>query len=58
MKRRASADDFNRVDDFIDNCVPAGEAEDFPDLKAARKAWARILLTYGNAPKCEVKRKK
>lgn len=40
-------DDFNAVDNFIDICFSAGEAESIPEAKEARKSWARILQTFG-----------
>jgi hypothetical protein len=40
-------DDFNLVDDFIDICLSAGEAELIPEAKKAREAWGRILSAFG-----------
>ena len=45
--RIPTLDDFKSVDNFIDICFSAGEAESIPEAKEARKSWARILHTFG-----------
>jgi len=44
--RKATEEDFRVVDHFIDLLAPAYCDE--PEIKRGRKAWARILLTYGS----------
>ena len=46
--KKATLDDFRIVDKFIDEMTPAWM--DDQEVREVRRAWGRILLTYGDAP--------
>ena len=45
--KKATIDDFRIVDKFIDEMTPAWR--DVEEVKEVRRAWGRILLTYGDS---------
>ena len=45
--KKPSPDDFRIVDNFIDSVAPESESKSNPDIKKARRAWGRILLSCG-----------
>jgi hypothetical protein len=50
-KEKASLEDFRIVDNFIDLLAPAYEGRNNPEIRKARKAWSKILLTFGSSGK-------
>lgn len=39
------------MDNFIDLLAPAYEGRNNPEIRKARKAWSKILLTFGSSGK-------
>ena len=48
MNREATLEDFQTVDKFIDLLAPEYESKYSPEIRKARRAWGRILLTFGD----------
>jgi len=48
MNRKATLEDFQIVDKFIDLIAPEYESKYSPEIRKARRAWGRILLTFGD----------
>lgn len=53
LKKKATQEDFETVDKIIDLLAP--NYDQTPEIQKARRAWGRILLTYGDTPHIEKK---
>jgi len=48
MNRKATLEDFQIVDKLIDLLAPEYESRYSSEIRKARRAWGRILLTFGD----------